>query len=259
MYDIYKELNKIIDYIEENILEEIDINYLSRMSGLNINMLKNIFTCLAGISISEYIRYRRLSLATHDILNGEAITDVALKYHYSSLSSFTRSYKNFSDIAPKDIKNSHNLKMFNRIVFRESISDYNLEYKIQSVEFNLYGVSKRIPLEQSYKYAKTFWEEVKRTIPEFNEKTRYGFLYCDEEFAEYYCLLDAPFVNSIKRHIPKQKYFIYTIPNESSRFISSSIRKGISEYIKSLNYTYVDMPTMEIYRDNEVEIYIPIA
>lgn len=259
MYNIYKELNKIIEYIEKNILEDIDISLLARMSGLNVNMLKNIFTCLAGISLVEYIRYRRLSLATRDILNGEAITDIAFKYRYSSLSSFTRSYKNFSGIAPKDIKKNDNLKMFNKIIFKESICDYNLEYRIKKLEFNLYGVSKRIPINESYKYIKPFWEDVKRNNPEFNESVRYGFLFRNSEYAEYFCLLDKKFTNSQKRHIPKQKYFIYSISNKSSHFIASSIRKGIIEYIESLNYTYVNMPTIEIYHDDKVDLYIPIT
>ncbi|MDE5630120.1 MAG: AraC family transcriptional regulator, partial [Bacilli bacterium] len=174
MYNIYKELNKIIDYIEEHILEKIDLITLAHMSGLNINMLKNIFTCLAGISITEYIRYRRLSLATRDILNGESITDIALKYHYSSLSSFTRSYKKFSGISPKEVRNSEKLKMFNKIIFKENINNYNLDYKIKNIEFNLYSVSKKMPYEESYKYIKPFWEEVKRNNPEFNEGIRYG-------------------------------------------------------------------------------------
>lgn len=259
MYNIYKELNKVIEYIEENILEDIDINYLAHLSGLNINILKNIFTCLTGISIHEYIRYRRLSLATSDILNGESITDVALKYHYSSLSSFTRSYKNFSGIAPKEIRKNNNLKMFNKIIFKENINDYNLEYKIKNMEFNLYGISKIIPKEDSFKYTKPFWEEVKTKYSEFNDGIRYGFLFHNNEYAEYFCLLDRKFKDSKKITIPNQKYFIYTIPNKSSQFISKNIKKGIMEYIESLNYTYVDKPTMEIYKDNEVAIYIPIT
>ncbi len=259
MYNIYKELNQVINYIEKNILEDIDIHYLAHQSGLSISMLKNIFTCLTGISIQEYIRYRRLSLATRDILNGTSITDVALKYHYSTLSSFTRAYKNFTGISPKEIKNAHHLKLFNRIIFKEQINNYNLEYEIKSLEFNLYGISQKMPIEGRQKYIKCFWDEVKNKYPAFNEGVRYGYLFRNKEYAEYFCLLDSPFPHSRKINITKQKYFIYKIPNTSSNFISQSIKKGIVEYIKSLNYVYVDKPTIEIYKDEEVEIYIPIA
>ncbi len=69
MYNIYDELNKIIDYIESHITEEINIKKLAKLIGQNEMVLKNIFTCLTGISISEYIRFRRLSLAVNDIIN----------------------------------------------------------------------------------------------------------------------------------------------------------------------------------------------
>lgn len=76
MYNIYKELNKVTNYIEEHILEKITISQLSHLVGLNENILKNVFTCLTGITINEYIRLRRLSLSATDIMNGESITIV---------------------------------------------------------------------------------------------------------------------------------------------------------------------------------------
>lgn len=261
MYNIYKELNRLINYIEDNIYNDIDIHYLAHLVGLNTNTLKNIFSCLTGISIQDYIRYRRLSLAAKDILNGESITDVAFKYQYSSLSSFTRAYKSYTGISPRNIKNNLPLKLFNKITFKENINNYNLEYEIKNIEFSLNGISKILPQDESQKYIKPFWEEVKKNIPEFNSNIRYGFLFHNDEYSEYFCLLDIPFGGSKSINIPKQKYFIYKIPNESSKFISESIKKGIFEYIKSLNYTYVDKPTIEVYNDdnNTVSLYIPIT
>lgn len=260
MYNIYKELNTIINFIESNIMESIDINYLAHLIGLNTNVLKNIFSCLTGISIQEYIRYRRLSLATKDIFNGEAITDVALKYNYSSLSSFTRAYKSYAGISPKEIKKNSSLKLFNKITFVENINNYNLEYKIQSIEFDLYGISKLLPDDDIQKYIKPFWEEVKRDYKEFNEGIRYGYLFRNKGHIGYHFLLNQPFSNCQKIHLPKQKYFVYKIPNDSKK-IAKSIRKGIFEYIKSLNYAYADKPNIEKYIDQEqtVEIYIPIT
>lgn len=261
MYNIYKELNRLIDYIEENIYDDIEITYLAHICGLNTNTLKNIFSCLTGISIQEYIRYRRLSLATKDILNGESITDVALKYQYSSLSSFTRAYKNYAGYSPKEIKNNSSLKLFNKIYFKETINDYNLEYEIKTVEFNLYAISKILSKEGYLNDIKPFWDEVKKEHKEFREHIRYGYLFRKGTYAEYFCLLKEPFKESKPINIPKQKYFIYKIPNSSSKFISESIKKGIFEYIKSLNYTYIDKPTIEEYNDsdNTVSIYISIT
>ena len=108
MYNIYEELNKITEYIEEHILDKITITELAHLVGLNGNTLKSIFSCLTGITINEYIRLRRLSLSVTDILNGETITNVSYKYLYNSPSSYNRAFKKFEGITPKDIKKSKN-------------------------------------------------------------------------------------------------------------------------------------------------------
>ena len=104
MYNIYNELNKITEYIENHILEEIDISFLAHSIGLNENTFKSVFNCLTGISINKYIRLRRLSLSVTDILNGESITSIAYKYLYNSPSSYNRAFKTFEGITPKDLK-----------------------------------------------------------------------------------------------------------------------------------------------------------
>lgn len=177
MYDIYNELNKITDYIENHILDKINISELAHLIGLNENTLKNVFCCLTGISVNEYIRLRRLSLSVTDILNGESITDVSYKYLYSSPSSYNRAFKKFEGITPKDLKNNKELKLFNKIVFKESIKDYNIDYKIyKNKEFNLYYVAKKVDYSNRSKEIPDFWKEVKLKNPEFTNNKRYGFL-----------------------------------------------------------------------------------
>ena len=260
MYNIYKELNKIVDYIEDNILEKITISELSRIMGLNENTLKNVFICLTGISINEYIRLRRLSLSTTDILNGQSITSVSYKYLYNSPSSYNRAFKKFEGITPKDLKSAENLKLFNKIVFEENIKNYNIDYKIyKNKEFSLYYVSKEIDYSNRTKEIPDFWNEIKFKYPEFANNKRYGFLYKKAGETFYYCLLDKRFNNSEKINIKKCNYFAIKTNSFESNDIINNINKGIKEYIKSLNYKLLDMPRIEVYNDDFVEILIPIT
>lgn len=177
MYDIYNELNRVTDYIEDHILDKITISELAHLIGLNNNALKNVFTCLTGTTINEYIRLRRLSLSVTDILNGENITDVSYKYLYNSPSSYNRAFKKFEGITPKDLKNNKELKLFNKIIFKESIKDYNIDYKIyKNKEFNLYFVAKKVNYSNRSKEIPNFWKEVKSKYPEFTNNKHYGFL-----------------------------------------------------------------------------------
>lgn len=261
MYNIYSELNKITDYIENHILDKITISQLAHLVGLNENTLKNIFSCLTGISINEYIRLRRLSLSVTDILNGESITNVSYKYLYNSPSSYNRAFKKFEGITPKDLKkNNKELKLFNKIVFKESIKNYNIEYKIyKNKEFNLYFVAKQIDFNNRTKEIPDFWKEVKSKHHEFINNIRYGFLDMNNKEIYYYCLLDKKFNNAKILNIKKCNYFAIKTTSFESKTIIDNINKGIKEYVKSLNYKLLNLPNIEVYYDDFVEILIPIT
>jgi AraC family transcriptional regulator len=74
---------------------------------------------MAGMSISEYIRRRRLSQAVFDIQGGnEKIIDIALKYCYESPTSFTRAFKELHGTTPKSArKTGISLKNYPPITF----------------------------------------------------------------------------------------------------------------------------------------------
>ena len=67
--NIYVELNKIIEYIENHLKQKIDYNELSKMIGVNQYTFQRIFSLISNISISEYIRNRRLSNAGQEFIH----------------------------------------------------------------------------------------------------------------------------------------------------------------------------------------------
>ena len=83
--NIYKVLNEIIEYIENNLEEDISYSRIAQIMGANEYTTKRVFSLLANISISEYIRNRRLSSAGYDLINeNEKIVDIAVKYKYDN-------------------------------------------------------------------------------------------------------------------------------------------------------------------------------
>ena len=76
-------LNQAVSYIEEHLAEEIRYEELGRTACCSAYHFQRMFGYMAGIPLSEYIRRRRMSLAAVDLMNGEKIIDVALKYGYS--------------------------------------------------------------------------------------------------------------------------------------------------------------------------------
>jgi AraC family transcriptional regulator len=90
-----------IQYIEENLASEIDINIVARKAKCSSYHFQRLFSSLIGIPYSEYIRRRRITLAAIEIQNSDIkIIDVALKYGYDSHSSFTRTFQQIQGITP---------------------------------------------------------------------------------------------------------------------------------------------------------------
>lgn len=94
-------LNRVMGYIEENLTEQLDKELLAHMVGCSIYEFSRVFSFLTGMSVSEYIRRRRLSQAVFDIQGGrEKIVDIAFKYGYESPAAFTRAFKELHGTTP---------------------------------------------------------------------------------------------------------------------------------------------------------------
>ena len=72
-------------------------------TGISDVHLKKVFFSLTNMTLTEYVRNRRLSEANYDLMQGEKVTDVAFKYNYQSLDGFSRAFKNWSGILPSDV------------------------------------------------------------------------------------------------------------------------------------------------------------
>ena len=60
-------LNRLVEHIEANISDEIDVAGLARASGTTEYHLRRMFSSLAGMPLSEYVRRRRMTLAAADL------------------------------------------------------------------------------------------------------------------------------------------------------------------------------------------------
>ena len=78
-------MNAAVNYLEEHILEEPDLEKLGRLAGCSAHHFQRIFTYIGGITLSEYLRRRRMSLAAVDLKNESfRVIDIAQKYGYDS-------------------------------------------------------------------------------------------------------------------------------------------------------------------------------
>lgn len=150
-----KETELVIDYIENNI-NNVDIAYIAKLTGIPSGLYQRIFSYICGVSISEYVRKRRLTEAADKILlNRGSVIDIAMEYGYESHSAFTRALKEQFGTPPTSITSDiFNEKAFRRFSFQEDNDTYYVKkgrrimaelVKIEYVDMDerlLIGISK---------------------------------------------------------------------------------------------------------------------
>ena len=137
-------MNNVTKYIEDNLEEPIAYEALSKIVGCSVYEFSRIFSFMAGVSLSEYIRRRRLTRAVFDIQNGsDRIVDVALKYCYESQATFTRAFKELHGTTPLSARKSGvPLKAYPPISFTLTVKGASeLSFRMERLdELQLMGV-----------------------------------------------------------------------------------------------------------------------
>ena len=77
-------IQQSLDYIEDNLKAEISIAELADMAGYSLYHYERIFKNLVGISISQYVKRRRLLHAALEIAGGSRIIDTAYNYGFDN-------------------------------------------------------------------------------------------------------------------------------------------------------------------------------
>ena len=148
--NLLDKMNGALAYIEENLTDDIDFKEVARRALCSEYHFKRMFSFLSGITLSEYIRRRRLTLAAFELSDSDAkVVDVALKYGYQSADSFTRAFQSLHGVTPSEARSiGQSLKAYPRLTFQLTIRGGNeMNYRIEEKEaFRIVGIKKRVPI-----------------------------------------------------------------------------------------------------------------
>ncbi|SFS61824.1 AraC family transcriptional regulator [Paenibacillus sp. BC26] len=149
--NLLADMNGAIAYIEDNLTEEIDFKEVAKLAMCSEFHFKRMFSFLAGVSLSEYIRRRRLTLAAFELQssNETKIIDIAVKYGYNSPDAFTRAFQGLHGLTPTEARSKgQTLKAFPRMTFQLTIKGGNeMNFRIEDKEaFRIVGLMKRVPI-----------------------------------------------------------------------------------------------------------------
>lgn len=94
-------LSKALGYIEKHLTDDIDINEVSGQAYTSSSHFQLVFHLVMGLTVGEYVRNRRLSLAAQDLLQPNSrIIDVAMRYQYDTQESFSKAFTRFHGVPP---------------------------------------------------------------------------------------------------------------------------------------------------------------
>lgn len=155
-------LNKTMDYIEAHLSGEIDYEQLARLACCSSYHYQRMFAYMAGVSLGEYIRRRRMSVAAADLQGGEKVLEVALKYGYQSPTAFNRAFQSVHGLPPSALRETGaSVKAFPPLHFTITIKGVEqMEYRIEKREpFRVVGVSIAIDkdMEKNFDKIPPFW------------------------------------------------------------------------------------------------------
>ncbi len=133
MTNSYDSLNMLIDTIEENLESVIDYNELAKVIGTSSYAMQRIFVFLTGITLTEYIRKRRLTKAAEELMKTDnKIIDIAIKYKYDSPISFSNAFKKFHGQSPANFRKANKkINFFPKIEFTNIVNQMkDLKYEV---------------------------------------------------------------------------------------------------------------------------------
>ena len=294
--DWLKGMNTVTQHIEENLTRPIKYEALARIVGCSVYEFSRIFSFMAGISVSEYIRRRRLSQAVFDIQNSnDKIINIAAKYNYESQTAFARAFKELHGTTPISArKTGISLKTYPPISFVLTIKGVDeMKFRIEKKDsFQVMGLAGYTNGEDctewkdslwgifldggdgpdgSGTFNQAFWNQGKQsyyTAP-FWQVGVYDFHSVDGKTptiigAEYKGRKPDIENMSIKT-IPSATWAVFTFYGETGAKVGEAITRIVTEWFPQSQYERnEDVPMLDVYPDGVIdedyawEIWMPV-
>ncbi|MEY9212224.1 AraC family transcriptional regulator [Thermobifida halotolerans] len=143
-------LNRAMEHIERHLDQRIEGAELARIAATSEYHLRRLFSALAGLPLSEYVRRRRLTVAGAEVLAGErTLLDIAVRYGYGSGEAFARAFRAMHGVGPGEARRSGAaLRSQPRMSFRLVVEGSgDMRYRIVDKDaFRVVGRKTRVPL-----------------------------------------------------------------------------------------------------------------
>ena len=270
-----------LEYIENNLRGEVDLSLAAKKACLSKFYYYSMFQIVTGMTLSEYIRNRKMTLAAKEIKeSGSRIIDVAIAYGYGSQEAFSRAFKSVQGITPAQARHPDaKLKAYPPISFQLQLKgDVEMDYKIVKKDaVPLTGLSRTFTTVDgaNFREIPKFWEEAMQDgsydeLCKLAEGSEYpgcfgicmDFDEADDKFNYVIAVGGKKERGRFKKFtIPKETYAVFgPVPLAE---LQNLWKRIFSEWVPATEYEISYGPQVEYYlpSDNDsvpCEVWIPI-
>jgi AraC family transcriptional regulator len=278
-------LQRAIDYMEEHLLEDITIEDIASQANSSPFHFQRTFAILTDISVGEYLRRRRLTLAAGELCSCDVkIIDLALKYGYDTPEAFTKAFRRQHGISPSEArKYTGKLKSYSRLGIQVSMKGAEpMQYKLVEKErFEVIGIKESFSYGNGENFAgiPKLWDRV-------NQDGTCDFLFCknngpvkgvlgvcvdrskSEKQMDYWVAAahegETP-EGYLKMEVPASKWAIFEVHGAMPDAIQKVWKQIYTEWFPASGYEHAGIPELEVYTagnaaepDYYSEVWIPV-
>lgn len=275
-----------IDFIENNLDNDLKIDQVASISCMSKFHFQRMFSMVTGVTVAEYIRRRRLTLAAQELTHAKSkVIDIALKYGYETPESFSKAFRKLHGISPSIVRqDSQQLKAFPKLSFQIQLKgDVEMDYKIVEKDaFQVIGKGIRTSTVNGENHRKIpkFWDESNSNgfVKELEKdcgsmgiigacmdfdatQEKLSYLICAEKNGQ------AIQADWEEKNIPASTWAVFESVGAMPDAMPKTWERIFSEWFPSTGYEHAGGPELEVYPttgdttadDYRCEVWIPIV
>jgi AraC family transcriptional regulator len=274
-------LNQAIIYMEENITEEIDYEQTAKITCCSSYHFQRMFAYLANVSLYEYIRRRKMSLAAADMQSGDAkVIDIALKYGYTSPTAFNRAFQSVHGIAPSLVREDGvSLKSYPPISFKITVMGVDeMNFRIEKKDaFRIVGIAAPLDkdMDKNFETVPAMWQKagasgtIQKLAAMMDDEPK-GLLgvsvcYDNEEWRYFIAVASTQETDGALEEytVPAFTWAIFYGEGQCPGALQELEKRIVTEWLPTSGYEYDNGPDIEVYltpdmQNAKFEIRIPI-
>ncbi|WRS26498.1 AraC family transcriptional regulator [Oscillospiraceae bacterium MB08-C2-2] len=271
--DWVSQLNSALRYIEDNLDSEIHLEEIAQIVCCSGFHFQRMFSYMAGVLLSEYIRRRRMTRAAFDLQNSEdKIIDIALKYGYDSPTAFNRAFQSIHGISPSGARQKGvSLKAYQPISFKITIrGEAEMNYSIVEKEaFRIVGPKISCPWspekQEGFSLIPQFWAQqhqegiVPRLCTIMNQEPMGVLGVCVGDWQkegrfDYYIAVSSsqPVLEGTEEYqVPAGTWAVFECRGAMPFAIQRMQERIMTEWLPGSGYRYANAPDIEVYTDGD--------